>query len=97
MLPKAKASLSCKLERILTISSGNDVPKATIVIPIIIVGILNFFAIETLPSTRDLAPASSNTSPAKSNNIGLESNSVITNLFYHGKLYSWMKYCLLSH
>ena len=41
---------------VLTINSGIDVPIATIVSPIIIVGILNFFASPLAPSTKKSAP-----------------------------------------
>ena len=47
----------------LTASSGRLVPIATIVIPIISEGTLNFFATEELPSTKKSAPLISRTNP----------------------------------
>nr|WP_281836070.1 hypothetical protein [Propionigenium maris] len=49
-----------------TINSGEDVPKATIVRPITILGILNLLAKDEEPSTRKFAPQISGINP---NNI----------------------------
>ena len=53
----------------LTISSGIDVPIATIVNPIMIVGILNFLAMLLAPSTKKSAPFISNANPNNINNM----------------------------
>ena len=52
-----------------TASSGADVPKATIVSPIIIFGILKFCAIEDAPSTNKSAPFISSINPNTKSNI----------------------------
>ena len=49
--------------KILTMNSGADVPKETMVKPITIGEIFRFFAIEEAPSTRRLAPFIRSTNP----------------------------------
>ncbi len=67
ILPRVMSELPEAEAKILTISSGADVPKATIVSPITILGILYFFASDEAPSTRMFAPKISGAKPL--NNI----------------------------
>ena len=55
--------LPCKDAEILTAHSGALVPIATMVIPMINTGTLNFFATEPLPSTKKSAPLTNSTNP----------------------------------
>ena len=76
MFPKATSVEPFSAARMFTISSGKDVPKATIVSPITSVGTRNFLANEEEPSIRKSAPFTKNTIPIK------KSKYSITMLFY---------------
>jgi hypothetical protein len=62
-LPIDISALPFKAEETLTVSSGVEVPKATIVSPITIEGMLNRLAIDEAPSVNPLAPNKMSTSP----------------------------------
>ena len=79
-LPKAIPALPLAEAIILTISSGVEVPKATIVSPITILEMPYFFAIEEEPSTKMSAPFINKTKP-KTNNT--TSNAI---KFYYSPL-----------
>ena len=57
------ALLPFNAEMTFTTSSGAEVPKATMVSPITILGILNLLAITEAPSTREFAPKTKKTTP----------------------------------
>ena len=65
--PTAISLLSAREADKLTASSGALVPKATMVSPMMMVGIRSSLATEELPSTKKSAPLISNTKPAISN------------------------------
>ena len=63
MLPIDISAYPFILDVVLTNNSGIEVPIDTIVKPIIISGMWNFFAMLLLPSTKKSAPFISNTNP----------------------------------
>ena len=63
ILPKVKLEFFSIDENIFTTSSGEDVPNATSVKPMTIVGIFNFLAIEAEQSTKRFAPIINRTKP----------------------------------
>ena len=71
MLPKAISSCPVIVEKIFTINSGADVPKATIVNPIAISDMENLFAKEEAPSTKRSAPLTRIIKPKTNNKIGI--------------------------
>ena len=56
MLPIAISELPFNADETLTVSSGVDVPKATMVSPITMAGILNRLAMDAAPSVNPFAP-----------------------------------------
>lgn len=62
-LPNVIADLPFNADIMFTTSSGAEVPKATIVSPITIFGILNLLAITEAPSTREFAPKTKKMTP----------------------------------
>ena len=62
-LPMAKSGLPLRAESTLTVSSGAEVPKATIVSPITRFEMRNRLATAAAPSVRALAPTRISTSP----------------------------------
>jgi hypothetical protein len=63
IFPRTISVLLFIAAKILTTISGADVPKATIVNPITIFGIFNFFARDDDPSTKIFAPTISGKKP----------------------------------
>ena len=72
-LPIAISALPFKAEDTLTVSSGADVPKATIVSPITMLGIRKRWATDAAPSVSPLAPNRMRRSPPTSNRMFMES------------------------
>ena len=68
-LPIAMSALPLRAEETLTVSSGAEVPNATIVSPITIGGIRKRLATEAEPSVNPLAPRRMRISPPIRNNI----------------------------
>ena len=68
-LPNAISALPFSAETILTVSSGADVPNATIVSPITRLDIWKRLAIEAAPSVRALAPINIRANPPMSRTI----------------------------
>jgi len=71
MFPKTTSLCPDMLEKIFTINSGADVPKATIVRPITISGTFALFAREAEPSTRKSAPFISKRKPPANTTISI--------------------------
>ena len=71
MLPMARPELPLAQEKMLMISSGREVPKATMVKPMIKGESLARMPTLVAPSTSQLAPRISATKPTINNNIGI--------------------------
>ena len=70
-LPTAMSALPFRADDTLTVSSGAEVPKATIVRPITMEGIRNRLATDAAPSVRQLAPIKMRSNPPISSNISM--------------------------
>lgn len=68
-LPMAISALPFRADATLTVSSGAEVPKATIVSPITIEGMRKRLATEAAPSVSPLAPSKMRINPPISNSI----------------------------
>ena len=74
--PIARSGLPLRTARMLTRSSGAEVPKAIIVSPITSVDMLNFLAIEDAPSTRRSAPLSNAINPTTKSAYGMKGSNM---------------------
>ena len=70
-LPTAMSALPFRADDTLTVSSGADVPKATMVSPITMEGIWKRLATDAAPSVRQLAPTKIRSNPPISSNISM--------------------------
>ena len=70
-LPMAMSALPFRAEDMLTVSSGAEVPKATMVSPMTMDGIWKRLATDVAPSVSPLAPRRMRSSPPTRNNISI--------------------------
>ena len=83
-LPMAMSALPLRAEDMLTVSSGAEVPKATMVSPMTMDGMWKRLATDAAPSVKPLAPKRMRSSPPTRNNISIGMSILSTKIMQTG-------------